>query len=564
MFIQTRGITQGCQSVMALFKRRRRSQEDKASPIEVNLTDASDTAGLDLVIDEARNAVLEPEMAPQEKPIDLGGVKFIAPDAQSFTLPEFSASIPAKTPQINVTPTAPAQAARSAPQPESPSLEPRMNLGTLRSDMVRITADIFSDIEQGDTLYRRAQKRVEGLMSFVEKAEMDYTSINRLEPENRRLKAKNLDLKSEVDSQAELIESSQNTLSNYKRQLDDTQGLLDDSRRKLASTMAAVKRRDDDLRKALSAVDQLSTKVERQGISSDVEASENTTLRQKLKDLSGMLTRLNQEKMMQAKMIESLRTDYDDLRNSTGTEKTTQEHYKTALLAAKKRNAELVSHLEGLQGDIKAFKTQYEFNLTNRDQRIIRLESEVETLERQASVKEEVISESAKSVTEMRSSKDNQELDFTRLEKIIAEQTQKMSEFRRELASREQETADLQIRLKQTSDPMNENDLARLQQIILDQKQDLEDVRTQLAETHSTIQERDERYGAVSEALEDSRQKLAEQTPAAAPDIAPEIENAASVANAPVAPSDIVDISDESIEDMILDYKLGLSVNIGG
>ena len=56
----------------------------------------------------------------------------------------------------------------------------------MRMDVARISADI----QGGEELYRRALQRVEGLMGQVEKAEVDFSVLNRLEPENRRLKAR--------------------------------------------------------------------------------------------------------------------------------------------------------------------------------------------------------------------------------------------------------------------------------------------------------------------------------------------------------------------------------------
>jgi len=62
----------------------------------------------------------------------------------------------------------------------------RLDMSDMRLDVAKISADI----QGGEELYRRALNRVEGLMGFVEKAEVDFSVLNRLEPENRRLKAK--------------------------------------------------------------------------------------------------------------------------------------------------------------------------------------------------------------------------------------------------------------------------------------------------------------------------------------------------------------------------------------
>jgi len=71
----------------------------------------------------------------------------------------------------------------------------------------------------------------------------------------------------------------------------------------------------------------------------------------------------------------------------------------------------------------------------------------------------------------------------------------------------------------------------------------------------------------VAEALRDSRAKLASQLPAPAPDIkpapvaAPVLETVRAAL--PVAAENPEPPLGQSIEDMILDYKLGLKSNIG-
>ena len=124
----------------------------------------------------------------------IGGSDFLTGSSTSFAAPELTAKLSDDAPREDVTPLA-----KKDPYANMdfsrPADSTRANVNELRLDVSRI----YSDIENGDALYRRAQQRVQSLMHFVDKAEVDFSLLERIEPENRRLKARNAMISKELE-----------------------------------------------------------------------------------------------------------------------------------------------------------------------------------------------------------------------------------------------------------------------------------------------------------------------------------------------------------------------------
>ena len=116
------------------------------------------------------------------------------------------------------------------PAPPAVSRPDRADIGAMRLDVARISADIQS----GEELYRRAQQRIENLTSFVERAEIDFSMLNRLEPENRRLKARNRTIEREIDANAQKMEVLRADLEDREQRLNEKSRVYETTLGKLA------------------------------------------------------------------------------------------------------------------------------------------------------------------------------------------------------------------------------------------------------------------------------------------------------------------------------------------
>ena len=481
----------------------------------------------------------------------IGGTDFSVGGASSYKAPDFSAKLENDTPQVDVSapeePKRKAEAIAKAPeetiakapkkdmsrlkQKQSREQEDpyanmdftrpikggRANVSELRLDVSRIT----SDIENGDALYRRAQQRVQGLMQFVERAEVDFSLLERIEPENRRLKARNAMISKEFEEtvrQTALLESD---LDEHRRRLAEINAQYDTVNGNLAKAMKALSERDHEIRQLTNDISAITLKLDREKTTTEVEIRENNVLRDRVVNLTNDLEDTKASRAEAIKIVESLKIDLEDHRNAR--ERISDEAYdlRHALDEAQKQNNQMKGEMVALHQDISTFKTQYEFNIISRDDRIILLEAQIEDLARQILVKEDIVTSAARDVTELRKSRTGGELERERLEKIIDAQT-------------------LQLEIAQK----------------------------QIMENQSAMDEMDTRYRDVAAALSITQNRRAHQSGVTSPDIYPDMQHEPD--NAEALPTSIPvskrrNMTDDYgthekdiIDDHITDYKLGL------
>ena len=424
---------------------------------------------------------------------------------------ELTVSIPDDTPTIAVAPL------RERAPVEPDLLHKRVNLGELRMDVARIT----SDIQSGERLYQRAQQRVESLMQFVERAEVDFSLLNRLEPENRRLKARNRVLEAENDSTTHERRRLESDLAKARDEADAAKASLETARTRLANATAQVSEREREISRLTEEMEQAGLKLERTQTSVEVESRENVLLRDQLADLSGRLDEVTSERMELAKIVESLKIDCEDFRDQREQALTDVSDLRVALANAQKVNGEMKTQMVSLHEEIKGFKTQYEFNVISREDRITNLENRIADLTKQLSIKEDVAKNALADVAQLRKARSTQDLERERLERIIESQQRQVEEA--------------QAQIQRSTDSMAQ----------LDQRYN--DVATAL----SVYQKRLSATGAEL----DDRDWAA---PLAPP---PPFDTDGDVAPPPHAEDE--SITPDNVEEMIMDYKLGLRSQIG-
>jgi len=162
---------------------------------------------------------------------------------------------------------------------QSSTSHPTRNVGGVRVDVARISADIQS----GEELYRRAQMRIESLTQFVEHAEIDMAALKRLEPENRDLKKSNeklTDTLNETNRKISILEANLEDLRKRLKSKDETSRL---SQTRLAKASKSLHDYDLALKSAQQTAEQNYLKLERNETTLDVERRENKLLQEKMK-----------------------------------------------------------------------------------------------------------------------------------------------------------------------------------------------------------------------------------------------------------------------------------------
>ncbi len=390
----------------------------------------------------------------------------------------------------------------------------RADIGAMRLDVARISADIQS----GEELYRRAQQRIENLTGFVERAEIDFSMLNRLEPENRRLKARNRTIEREIDANIQKMNVLRADLEDREHRLAEKTRIYETTLGKLSSAQKSLQEYERALNTARENSDRNALNAERLQTSLDVERNENTVLRERVADVVGEMD-VKQTAYIEAKKIaDSLAQDCADYRHQAETAEKEADELRKSLATAQTQNNAMKAEMVSLHEDIRTFKSQSEFTIISREDEMTALQQQVDHLSKQLEIKDDIVRNAARDVQELRKIRTAQDLERERLEAQIEAQAYQLEQANSE---------------------------------ILQTKQDVTDF--------------DRRYRDVATALSVAQARRMSNEPAATPDIQP-VQHNAPHTDAPSAQGDVTDefanLTGEEIEDRIMDFRLGLRNDI--
>lgn len=442
-------------------KKENIAKQQEQTRLEKEITELDRERHLDMQLEELSAQLNMPSDSPEAPDVlDLNSIEeidtekdgFITDSLAAFTPPSFTAKISGKTKSIDVTRSEAPEtdiealltdiddvadsemtAETTAPKPiseqpqqtdELPSINSdipltgpnRLDMGAMRLDVAKISADIQS----GEEIYRRALQRVEGLMGFVEKAEVDFSVLNRLEPENRRLKAKLRTSQGEVETIKGKLALIAADLEDHQQRLSEKTSQYEQARSKLVTAANSLQEYERVLKVTKTESERYALAIERHKTALGVEGRENKVLREKIGELSEALELRQGEHLEASKMVESLRSDCADFRDQADTYRSEAQDLRTTLNTAKRQNNAMKGEMQTLHEDIKTFKTQYEFNVINREDQITDLEQQIAFLAKEVDVKTELANSATQDVAALRSIRNEQDIERDRLEKQLA------------------------------------------------------------------------------------------------------------------------------------------------
>ncbi|NNE59225.1 MAG: hypothetical protein HKN36_14050 [Hellea sp.] len=333
----------------------------------------------------------------------------------------------------------------------------RINLGDMRMDV----SSIISDIENGDSMFRRAQQRVENLTNYIERAEVDFSLLDRLEPENRALKSENLALSSELEKRKSKIANLSTGLEDLQRRFGDTQSELDATQAKLAHSKKNHEHAEHNISRLNTELQETRLKAERYNNELGVENRENTSLRSRITALTEQLDKVTSEKLGFAKQIETLKIDLDDQVQTRRKLRDETADLRHALEEAHRENTQMRGQIGSVHEDIRGFKTQYEFNLLKRDERIAQLESQLVEMNDRLRLKEEIVETATRDISSLRQERTTQDLERERLQLALNEQTNQLHKSEEALLKSRQATSELDMRYREVSSTLAQNSRQR-------------------------------------------------------------------------------------------------------
>ena len=397
--------------------------------------------------------------------------------------------------------------------PPAVSRPDRADIGAMRLDVARISADIQS----GEELYRRAQQRIENLTGFVERAEIDFSMLNRLEPENRRLKARNRTIEREIDANVQKMNVLRADLEDREHRLAEKTRIFETTLGKLSVAQKSLQEYERALNNTRESSDRNALNSERLQTSLDVERRENEVLRERVSTIVGEMD-VKQSAYIEAKKIaDSLAQDCADYRHQAETAEKDADELRKSLATAQTQNNAMKAEMLSLHEDIRAFKSQSEFTIISREDEMTALQLQVDHLTKQLDIKDEIVRNAARDVQELRKIRTAQDLERERLEAQIETQSYQ-----------------------------------------------LDQANTDLLKTKQDVSDFDRRYRDVATALTVSQARRMSSEPAAAPDIQPQAPSDYEVtpSTSPQTSDEFDDLSGKEIEDRIMDFRLGLRNDI--
>lgn len=307
----------------------------------------------------------------------------------------------------------------------APSPQPsRLNMSEMRMDVARIS----SDIQGSEELYRRALQRVEGLMGQVEKAEIDFSVLNRLEPENRRLKAQLRTAQSELEGYMSKLGLITADLEDHQTRLNEKTVQYEQARTKLVLATQTLQEYDSALQQSKIDTERQTLAWERGKTALNVEARENKALREKVAELSARVEMRQSDFLDASKAAESLRVDCDEFRKQAETYRAEAQDLRITLNTAKRQNNAMKGEMLALHDDIKTFKTQYEFNVIGREDQVADLEVKLATKSRELDIKKDANDALENELIQIRRVRVQQDIERGRLEKSLDAVTAELAE----------------------------------------------------------------------------------------------------------------------------------------
>ena len=447
---------------------------------DINLDQQIEELTSQLNISPENDLEIQTENTPSDdKPLKLGAIGSINQELNNYKAPSLEAN-PVKEDETLPLPESTSLPSALDDSPEiasfeldSESLNPtRLNMADMRMDVARISADI----QGGEELYRRALQRVEGLMGQVEKAEVDFSVLNRLEPENRRLKARLRTAQGELEGNKDKLSLIRADLEDHQERLDEKTVQYEQSRVKLVSATKTLREYDRVLKQTKSDVERHTLALERNKTALNVESRENKVLREKIAELSETVESRQSEFLEASKIAESLRADCEEFRKQAETYRSESQDLRITLNTAKRQNNAMKGEMLALHDDIKTFKTQYEFNIIDREDQVTDLETQLASMSQELDAKQDVASNREAEFAKLRRIRAQQDIERDRLEKTVDSLKAELSDIRKVKAA---EASD-QVNLLKKDIRDLQADLLRREELADHAQNEVETLRRQL------------------------------------------------------------------------------------
>lgn len=284
----------------------------------------------------------------------------------------------------------------------------RADINALRTDV----DSLVSDLQNGESLYRRAQTRIENLSRSVEEAESGFTLLNRLQPENLKLKARNKLLIKDYNETSRELKIVEAELSDHQQWLAERTEKLESVSKQLSESNKSLHEYERTLKDVQQEGDQYRIDLVQAQSKLDVERRENHVMKKRINVLSDRLEERNIQALEVKKTIDSLKDDWEDFRSDAQRLERENSELRDKLDDAVKSRNTLKGRSSAMSDDIRSLKSQHEFDMIARDEQILALEGRIRDLTRENEIKDSIVRDTCRDMADLKSIRSRQQIEL--------------------------------------------------------------------------------------------------------------------------------------------------------
>ena len=272
------------------------------------------------------------------------------------------------------------------------------SLTHMRNDLAQLNKDMSS----GEQFYAQSLRRINDLIEYAYETETTLSALEKLEPENAKLRADLGEAKKNLTDQIVRAESAKSKADAYETRYMETRQALEKTQLSLTQMEALRETLSRDLESKDNDLAVLMNKAReiKNAHSLDVKALDG--YKAKASELANELSVVMSARLEVETRLHDLGTRFETLKSERDTIERMVKQTRNAQRATEEHNLALKTQLETVLSDVKIFKQQFDAASQNKDAEIGLLRSKLSDLNAELAVKAGVVSRAHDDMADMR------------------------------------------------------------------------------------------------------------------------------------------------------------------
>ena len=294
-----------------------------------------------------------------------------------------------------------------SPQPAKQADETARELGPRRKTaglkhMRNDLAQLNKDMSSGEQFYAQSLRRINDLIEYAYETETTLSALEKLEPENVRLKEELMQASAKLTDQVVRAESAKSKADAYENRYLETRQALEKSQLSLTQMEALretlsreIETKDNDLAIMINKAREI-----KNAHNLDIKALDD--YKAKASELANELSLTLSGRHEIEQRLQDLSTRYESLKSERNSLERMVTQTRNAQKATEEHNLALKTKLETVLSDVKIFKQQFDAAAQNKEAEIGLLRSKLADMDSELAVKDGVVGRAHDEMAELR------------------------------------------------------------------------------------------------------------------------------------------------------------------